>query len=147
MTRTCDGCRFCCWSWHVAETDKRGLSHCPHECALGCDLHGTPQQPDECQRFRCPYLRGAKIHRPDAFQPTLEALGGNLACYIPTVPESIPTAEAIEVIERTRSIPAGILIEGLWMRGVIPLNKNADGTWKVVGDIAAPWNQLTALYE
>lgn len=82
--RTCDGCMFCCWSYGMPEVGKMGLEHCQHE-ANGCILHGTPEQPDACRRFKCPYLEGEDIFRPDKAQSILESMHITQSGFIPAI--------------------------------------------------------------
>ena len=158
-TRTCDGCRFCCWSFNVdvpvpsclsVLEPKRELSHCAHECAAGCALHNDDLQPDICHNFRCPYIHGQPIHKPDVFQELLEAAVGNMGNYIPAVSSEVPIANAHSLIQNDRSLPAYILVGndfgGRWIYTILPLDKNADGGWETNVESVAKWSELYRRY-
>lgn len=153
MTRECDGCRFCCWVFNVAEipVERRSLKvlelkperqHCRHECQQGCDLHDTFFQPVICHDFMCPYLGGGDIHRPDTFQPLLEELNGDMGNYIPVVPRAMDVEFAKELIRETRSIPAAVLFDGSWVKLVLPLDRQPDGSWVTTEQLHARWMVL-----
>lgn len=120
--RTCDGCKFCCWSYGVSEVPKEPLSHCAHECGAGCSIHAD--KPSQCREFDCPYIAGDAIHRPDTFQPFLEELGGNLLCYVPYVPLTVSVEKAKEIMQNTRSIHCAIKLDG-WKPMVLSLDQSS----------------------
>src|SRR4030095_3662182 len=107
-------------------------------------LHGLDTKPLACQTFRCPFLEGADIHRPDTFQIFLEQVGGNMGNYIPIVPANIDVAEAEEVILQTRTIPAAILMDGQWMKLFLPLDRKADGSWQTDNRSKDEWEAFYA---
>lgn len=131
--RECSGCRFCCWSWAVPKINKPELSHCKFECAKGCSVHKQKEQPVECTDFKCPYLEGRDIHRPDSFQATLEELGGNIGNYIPSVLTSIPIDIANQRIRDTRTVPVSVINGEYWVNVIMPLDRDENGGW-VTGD-------------
>jgi len=148
--RSCDKCRWCCWTYNIKDVpvQRRSLkvvelkperSHCRHECDKGCDLHGTFFQPVACHGFFCPYLGGEDIHRPDTFQPLLEELGGNMGNYIPAVPQAMDVEFAKKTIRETRTVPAAALFDGNWVRVVLPLDRQPDGSWVTDEMMHARW--------
>lgn len=140
--RTCDGCRFCCFAWAVDDPilKKPALTHCRHECALGCFIHPGVGYPSTCRLFTCQYLEGADIHRPDAFQSTLEKAGGNIGNFIPFVHLSISIDEANKLITETRTIPASVIINGQWVHCIMPLDRARDSNWETLP--AGAWGDL-----
>jgi len=151
--RDCDGCRFCCWSFNVSDVPverrslkvvelKRELTHCRHECQRGCDVHGTMFKPIICESFYCPYVSGVDIHRPDVFQPLLEELNGDMGNYIPAVSRAMDVEFAKDLIRETRSIPAAIMLEGQWVKLILPLDRQPDGSWVTTEHLHARWAVL-----
>lgn len=135
-SRTCAGCRFCCWSFAINDIpdqtlglwQKPALTHCQHECGNGCALHGLPEKPATCRQFECPYLLGDDVHWPDAFRPALEKCAiGN---FIPAVSTRVPIERAEQLIADTDSIPASIMINGEWTKVIMPMRKESNGTWR-----------------
>lgn len=153
--RECGGCRFCCWSFNVDVPHptlldiiepKKKLSNCAHECEKGCTLHGKKEQPNVCKVFHCPYIRGENIHKPDVFQDELKDLKGNIGNYIPAVLSSIDIAATKELIRKTRTIPAYILIGNEWKEIIMPLDRDENGTWLLTGERLKPWEELYKRY-
>jgi len=60
--------------------------------------------------------------------------------YIPMVPASMDIDEAKELMAQTRTILAGILIEGKWLKTVLPLDRQPDGSWATDANMHAKWN-------
>ena len=148
--RECDGCRFCCWSFNAHDIPnpvtgfemKPARQHCVFECDKGCELHATERLPQACDEFKCPYLQGQDIHRPDTFQEALEELGGNIGNYIPAVPESVPVSLARTLIREDRSVPAFILLGNEWARVILPLDRNEDRTWTARESAIELWGKF-----
>lgn len=149
--RDCDGCRWCCYIYNVEVPVKRSLkvldfkserSHCRHERERGCKLHGTPNQPPLCRDFLCPYLAGVDIHRPDTFEPLLVELGGNMGNYIPAIPRAMSIEFAKGLIRETRTLPAAVLFAGEWVRLVLPLDRQPDGSWETNEVLTARWQVM-----
>jgi len=150
--RECNGCKFCCWSFNVEDIPHKARSlkvlnfkpeqtHCWHECARGCALHGTFFQPPICHDFQCPYTSSEEdIYRPDTFQALIEELGGNMGNYIPMVPTTISVADARQLITKSRTIPAAFFCNGDWMKAIIPLDRNEDGSWVTTELMLDIWN-------
>lgn len=139
MTRECDGCKFCCWSFNVDVPHphlyeivelKRELRHCHHECEAGCALHSTKHKPTGCQSFHCPFVLGDAVHRPDLFQEFVKQLDGTMGNYIPIVPDTINVEAAQDIIRKTRSLPAAILLNSTWVKLILPMDRSPDGTWR-----------------
>lgn len=143
----CDGCKWCCYSFNVeVPREPRSLkvlvqkpenTHCHHECDKGCAVHDTFFQLPVCHDFKCPYLYGMPVHRPDTLQGVL--MTGNMANYIPMVPLSMDAAEAEQHIRTTRTVPAAILLEGTWAKVILPLDRESDGSWSTNSDMEALW--------
>ena len=151
--RECDSCKFCCWSFNVDVPNPRYLTvlepkrerrHCEHECEAGCRLHGHENQPDICRGFRCAYIEGQDIHRPDNFQVQIEAINGSMGNFIPAVSIKVPISEAQSLIAQSRTIPAHILLGGNWTETVLPLDKNEYGGWATSNESVALWGELYA---
>ncbi len=141
--RTCNGCRFCCWSFNVEMFPlKHEITHCMHECEKGCALHGLEQQPETCRDFKCPYLTGEDIYKPSTFQNVLEELRGNMGNYIPAVATHVPINAAINLIRESRSLPAFILIGNTWLKLILPLDRNSDGSWATNDAAMHAWINL-----
>ena len=150
--RECRTCRFCCWSFNVHDVPdsikglamKSARTHCPYECVAGCSIHKHQNYPQSCHDFVCPYLEGEDIHRPDAFQQTVEELNGNMANFIPHLSARVPVEESRELITSSRSVPASILQNGQWVEIIMPLDKENDGSWAVTEDRVIRWEELYA---
>lgn len=121
---------------------KRERTHCRHECEAGCALHETFYQPIICHTFLCPYLGGEDIHRPDTFQPLLMELAGTMGNFIPAIPRAMNVEFACELIRETRAIPAAILMDGQWVRLVLPLDRQPDGSWISDEMMTARWQVM-----
>jgi hypothetical protein len=147
--RSCDGCRFCCFSFNVSDVPdevrgfalKDALSHCRFECQAGCALHDKEEQPAVCREFRCPYLTGKMVHKPEVFQEQLEALNGNIGNYIPAINVAVPVAAACELIKETRSLPAYVFPSEGWRETVLPLDKE-NGSWSTPQAAVDAWAKL-----
>lgn len=152
--RSCDGCKFCCWSFNVPEVPdsikglglKPARQHCPHECSRGCAIHDRNNYPVVCNDFVCPYLDGEDMHRPDEFQGVLKELNGNVGAYIPAVPTLIPVQVAKQMIANTRTVPAFILVVDEWMRVILSLDRHPDRTWTVNQEPNDRWRDLFKLH-
>lgn len=155
----CNGCRFCCWSYSVEDVPQQAkgpglrilqykapLSHCQHECEAGCSIHEQKGYPKECRDFRCPYLVGDSIHRPDTFQSLLVGLGGNLGGYVPTIPYVIPVLAASKLITETRTVLASRIFDYQWKKIVMPLDTETDGNWYPKEEFLPPWDELCTKY-
>ena len=125
---------------------KPSLTHCSFEIEDGCAIHESEHYPEGCRVFKCPYLDGEDMHRPDTFQQILEDLDGNIGNLIPVVPRSVPPMKAIELIIKTRSVLAAFVLESKWVRAVMPLDREADGSWYPTEQLLAPWADLCAKY-
>ena len=144
--RECNGCKFCCWSFHVNgfadNSMKLSLSHCSYECKKGCSIHGGEEYPYVCGGFICPYLTGENIHRPDTFQKVLEEAKGNIGNYIPTIPVNFDSAEVRKLIKKSRSVPASIIINDRWHHVILPLDRNENGNWVSTEEIVSVWEEF-----
>lgn len=150
--RKCNGCRFCCWSFDVSDVPsvigfevKIHNSHCSFECEKGCSIHELAKQPKTCIDFKCAYLQGKKIHRPDAFQEVLEEMKITMGNFIPAVNEKIDWDEAVQVIKETRTIPADIYAGGI-KEIILPLDKEKDGSWMTTQERIEKWESLYNKY-
>lgn len=167
---TCDGCRFCCWSFRVNDMPDGSallpLTHCPHEanehddpfvcitdpCAPkesqnhGCLIHDEKSYPWGCASFNCPYLHGMPCHRPDTFQDLLERLKGSIGNYIPVIPRTVPVKKAERLICETRSVLAMVILNGAWTMVAMPLDRDSLGNWFPVNDLLTPWKELCEEY-
>lgn len=149
----CDGCSFCCWSFAVEDIPqhpdlkilKPAQTHCDFELE-GCAIHNDEQYPHNCRVFRCPYLDGEDIHRPDTFQSVLEELGGNIGNYIPSIPRSVPVQRAVRLVCESRSILAVIILDAKWVRVAMPLDREEDGSWYPTQQVLEPWTALCLQY-
>src|SRR5262245_58234452 len=143
-TPCCDGCRFCCWSWAVdaAELQKKPLRHCRHECRAGCALHATEEQPRICAAFKCRYLEGLPVHRPDTFQAMLLELDVEIGNFVPMIPASVPIHEAALLILKTRTILADIIVDQRWVTVPLPFDRQPDGSFRISADAIQAWNEL-----
>lgn len=152
--RTCDGCRFCCWSFNAHDVPdpvqgfimKPARAHCAFECSAGCELHDTPMLPQMCDQFKCSYLEGADIHRPDSFQ-FLEELECGIGNFIPAIPSSIPVRLAKSLILEHRTLPAFVILGEEWARVILPLDRNKDRTWTVKDSDIELWKKVFDIYD
>ncbi len=151
--RECDKCRFCCWSFGVHDipdektglTFKPSLTHCQHECAKGCGLYPN-KWPSACKTFLCPYLEGANIYRPDTFQ-FLKELDINIGNFIPSIHPGLPIKETKELIIKTRTIPASILVGNKWVKVIMALDRAEDKSWTVNKKIVQEWEKFYKSYD
>lgn len=121
---------------------KPALSRCRFECAAGCEVHATVEQPAACQWFTCPYLAGDAIHRPDTFQRLLETAGGSISNFVPAVAAAIPVDAAETAILKTRTLPAAIMVGNTWVRIILPLDCRADATWRADEGAFREWDRV-----
>jgi len=73
------------------------------------------------------------------FQPLLEELNGDMGNYIPAIPRAIDVNYASELIRETRTVPAAVLLDGGWVRLVLPLDRQPDGSWIADEAMHARW--------
>lgn len=150
----CDGCRFCCWSFNAHDVPdpllgfalKPARQHCLFECEKGCELHGKKEQPQTCTDFKCPYLQGKYIHRPDSFQRVLEDMDVGVGNFIPAIPPYVPIKMAECLIKENRSVPAYILIGNEWIRVILSLDRQDAKSWVVNEKSVELWTKLFAIY-
>lgn len=134
--KTCDDCRFCCWSYGVDELHKRPMQHCGYECSKGCAVHC--RKPKQCADFSCPYLHGDAIYSPMLFQSLLKEVGCNLKSFIPYVALSIPLEKAFSLIRSTRSIPAAIKADK-WTMVVLALDQISETLFSASEEQRKAW--------
>lgn len=150
----CGNCKFCCWSFNAKDIPdpilglslKPAREHCIYECKLGCSIHGLPQYPQPCSDFKCPYLQGKYIHRPDNFQVVLEEMNIEVGSFIPAIPPHIPVKMAESLIRENRSIPAYILVGNEWVRVILSLDRKDAKTWIVNEKSVGLWQNLFRTY-
>lgn len=166
---TCDGCRFCCWSFRVNDMPDGSallaLTHCPHEAKEnddpfvcisnetlvkvkehGCLIHNEKNYPWGCAAFNCPYLTGVPCHRPDTFQDLLERMQGSIGNYIPVIPRTVPVKKAERLIAESRSVLAAVVLNDAWTMVAMPLDRDSLGNWFPTDELLAPWKELCGEY-
>lgn len=141
--RTCDGCRFCCYIYGVDVLGKPAGKSCSFECDSGCSIH--KDRPLQCADFKCPYLNGDQIHRPDTFKAILRRLQSNLVCIIPWIPQSVPPVAAERLIETSWSILCAVKTETGWTPIVLDLTQQ-DNLYKGSKEQNEAWEKIIADY-
>lgn len=147
--RSCDGCKFCCWSFNAHDIPdiimglklKPCLSHCQYECDAGCQMHNDPKLPKGCHEFYCPYIRGDDIHRPDTFLQVIEELHGTVGNYIPRVPTKVNVDAAKALMRETRSLPVFVL-DGQWQKVILCVDRTKERGWGATEEQIYKWNKL-----
>lgn len=144
--RTCNGCKFCCWSFNVELNDgiKEEKHHCKHECKNGCDIHNKRSQPKICKEFKCPYLFGESIHNPKEFQTSVELVKGKMGNFIPGINELIGIGDARNLIKESKSIPGYFLLNGQWIWTILPLDETKN--WQTNKKSVGLWRELYNKY-
>ena len=64
--------------------------------------------------------------------------------YVPAVPSCMDSAAAIELIRRTRTLPAAIRVNGVWTDLFLPIDKRPDGSWRASEEAVFAWRELYA---
>ena len=65
-SRACGECSLCCRLLPVPPLDKGAGERCRHQRhGKGCAVHATLDQPFVCRAWRCAWLMGAPLPRPD----------------------------------------------------------------------------------
>jgi len=113
--RTCDGCTVCCYVGGIPELGKPGHTVCPHACARGCDIYGTPAKPATCETFSCAWLNGIgrEEDRPDlcGVLVSINNMGvGDFAFAIEVEPGAARTLGASMIEEMATRVPLPVVL-------------------------------------